>query len=223
MIAASCDSIHYRIRNSVLRTLAVLHTARISYSSATSRFKVRTEFSPTHPIEEITMSILMKRSALAGSLALAIAFGGAAAFISAPGFAYDETSTASINVDQQDVILKGYDAVAYFKEGAPVQGSKEFSASYEGSTYLFASAENRDAFKADPAHYAPQFGGFCAMGAALGKKLDVDPSQFKVVDGKLYLNVNADVFKKWETDIPGHIAQANANWPGIKDKAPNTL
>lgn len=169
------------------------------------------------------MSILMKRSVIAGSLAIAIALGGAAAFISAPGYAYDEASTASINVDQKGVILKGYDAVAYFNKGAPVQGSKDFSVSYEGSTYLFASAENRDAFKGDPARYTPQFGGFCAMGAALGKKLDVDPSQFKVVDGKLYLNVNADVFKKWASDIPGHITQANANWPGIKDKSPNTL
>lgn len=223
MIAVLGASAYYRIRNSVLRSQVVLQTARVTYSAATSRFMALTEFSPTHPIEEITMSILMKRSALAGSLAIAIALGGAAAFISAPAFAYDEASTASINVDQQGVILKGYDAVAYFNKGAPVQGSKQFSASYEGSTYLFASAENRDAFQANPTHYAPQFGGFCAMGAALGKKLDVDPSQFKVVDGKLYLNVNADVFKKWSTDIPGHNAQANANWPAIKDKSPNTL
>lgn len=61
------------------------------------------------------------------------------------------------------------------------------------------------------------------MGAALGKKLDVDPSQYKVVDGKLYLNVNADVFKKWSEDVPGNIAKANANWPAIQDKAANTL
>lgn len=169
------------------------------------------------------MSIRMKRSALAGSLAIAITLGGATAIISAPGFAYDEASTASINIDQQGIILQGYDAVAYFTKGAPVLGSEQFSARYEGSTYLFASAANRDAFRADPARYAPQFGGFCAMGAALGKKLDVDPSQFKVVDGKLYLNVNADVFKKWSADIPGNIAQANTNWPGIKDKSPNSL
>ena len=117
------------------------------------------------------MSILMKRSALAGSLALAIAFGGAAAFISAPGFAYDETSTASINVDQQDVILKGYDAVAYFTTGTPTAGSARFSAVHGGATYQFASAANLQAFQANPAKYVPQYGGFCAMGAALGKKL----------------------------------------------------
>ena len=71
--------------------------------------------------------------------------------------------------------------------------------------------------------YAPQYGGFCAMGAALGKKLDVDPTQFKVVDGKLYLNVNADVFKKWSEDVPGNIVAADANWPSIKDKTPASL
>ena len=62
-----------------------------------------------------------------------------------------------------------------------------------------------------------------SLGAALGKKLDVDPSQYKVVDGKLYLNVNADVFKKWSEDVPGNIAKADANWPSIQNKAANTL
>ena len=78
-------------------------------------------------------------------------------------------------------------------------------------------------FQSDPARYVPQFGGFCALGAALGKKLDVDPTQFKVVDNKLYLNVNADVFKKWSQDVPGNIASADANWHAIKDKAPSAL
>ena len=61
------------------------------------------------------------------------------------------------------------------------------------------------------------------MGAALGKKLDVDPTQFKVVDGKLYLNVNADVFKKWSENVEGNIAAADPNWPLIKDKTPSSL
>lgn len=137
-------------------------------------------------------------------------------------YAYDETSPAAINVDASHVILKGYDTVSYFK-GKPVMGSKEFAVEHEGATYYFASAENMKTFQADSATYAPQFGGFCAMGAALGKKLDVDPSQYKVVDGKLYLNVNADVFKKWSEDVSGNISKADANWPAIQNKAPNTL
>jgi len=121
------------------------------------------------------------------------------------------------------VILHGYDPVAYFTVGKPTQGSATFTAKHGGATYRFASEANLKAFQAKPEMYVPQFGGFCAMGAALGKKLDVDPAQFKIVDGKLYLNVNADVFKKWAENIASNIASANANWPAIKDKAPSSL
>lgn len=155
------------------------------------------------------------------SLAAALVFTGTL-MASQVSLAYDETSPASINVDASHVILKGYDTVSYF-QGKPIMGSKEFKVEHAGATYYFASAENMKTFQADSAHYAPQFGGFCAMGAALGKKLDVDPSQYKVVDGKLYLNVNADVFKKWSEDVSGNISKADANWPSIQNKAPNTL
>lgn len=158
----------------------------------------------------------------ASAIALALAFGGTAMIATTVSHAYDETSTAAINVDAGHVILKGYDSVSYF-QGAPVMGDKKYAVDHEGATYYFASEANMKAFQKDAAHYAPQFGGFCAMGTALGKKLDVDPHSYKVVDGKLYLNVNADVFKKWSEDVPGNIAKANANWPAIKDKAPNTL
>lgn len=154
--------------------------------------------------------------------ALAIAFAGAA-LLPSTVLAYDTASTSAINTEAGNVILHGYDPVAYFTAGKPVQGDAKFSATHGGAVYHFASQANLRAFQADPEAYVPQFGGFCAMGAALGKKLDVDPTQFKVVDGKLYLNVNADVFKKWSEDVPGNIAAADANWPLIKDKAPASL
>ncbi|MCZ8165652.1 YHS domain-containing (seleno)protein [Silanimonas sp.] len=162
------------------------------------------------------MNRFLKTSLLATALALG------AGFAAAPAFAYDEASPAAINVDA-GVILHGHDAVAYQTENRPVKGNAAFSATHEGATYHFVSAANRDAFLADPARYAPAYGGFCAMGAALEKKLDIDPTQFKVVDGRLYLNVNADVFTAWEKDIPTNIKNANQNWPGIKDTAPNAL
>lgn len=164
----------------------------------------------------------LKNTFNASAIALALAFGGAALITSASSYAYDETSTAAINVDADHVILKGYDSVSYF-QGKPVMGDKKYAVEHDGATYYFASAANMKAFQSDAAHFAPQFGGFCAMGTALGKKLDVDPNSYKVVDGKLYLNVNADVFKKWSADVPGNIAKANSNWPSIKDKTPNTL
>lgn len=163
----------------------------------------------------------IRSASLAAALSLAV-LGFGAVVVPSSALAYDEASTSSINVEDS-VILKGYDAVSYVKAGKAVAGSAKYSASFGGATYHFASAANLKSFKADPQRFVPQYGGFCAMGAALGKKLDVDPTQFKVVDGKLYLNVNADVFKKWSESIPANIAAANLNWPLIQDKAPSSL
>lgn len=127
------------------------------------------------------------------------------------------------NADANDVALHGHDPVSYFKAGAPARGKADMTVVHEGVIYRFASAANRDAFRQDPERYAPQFGGFCAMGTAMGLKLDVDPQAWRVVDGKLYLNLNKDVQKKWLSDVPGHLSQANAKWPEIKDKDPKSL
>lgn len=155
--------------------------------------------------------------------ALTVSLGGTALLASSDAQAYDQSSPSAINVEAGNVILHGYDPVAYFSAGKPTPGDAKFSVEHAGATYRFANAENLKAFQANPDRYVPQYGGFCAMGAALGKKLDVDPTQFRVVDGKLYLNVNADVFKKWSEDVPGNVAKADANWPSIKDSAPSAL
>lgn len=123
-----------------------------------------------------------------------------------------------INADAEGIMLHGYDPVAYFATGQPTKGTPQYTAAHMDGRYLFTSAANRDAFLKDPDKYAPQYGGYCAMGAALGRKLDGDPNQWKIVDGKLYLNVNADAAKAWNRDVPGNIAKASANWPTIKDK-----
>jgi YHS domain-containing protein len=115
--------------------------------------------------------------------------------------------------EKDGLALRGYDAVAYFREAKPVKGSAEHRAEYRGSTFLFASRENRDAFAAEPAKYAPQYGGFCAYGVASGYKAATDPAAFTVVDGKLYLNYNRDVQQRWSRDISGHVAKADRNWP----------
>lgn len=137
--------------------------------------------------------------------------------------AYDETSTSAINIDSEGVALRGYDPVAYFTDGRPTKGSEQFQATYDGGRYLFSSAANRGAFLKQPEKFAPAFGGFCAMGAVFGKKLDGDPNFWRIVDGKLYLNVGDHAAKRWVEDVPGNIAKANENWPAIKDKKPNGL
>jgi YHS domain-containing protein len=140
-----------------------------------------------------------------------------------PAFAYDVTSTAAINVDANGVILRGMDPTSYATGAAPVAGNTDFNAEAGGATYLFASAEARDSFAAAPATYEPAFGGFCAVGAALGKKLDGDPAIFRTLDGKLYLFVSEDAVAMWDKDPAGTLAKANANWPNISDKTPASL
>ena len=112
--------------------------------------------------------------------------------------------------------IRGYDPVAYFTEGKPVKGKPLFTHDYDGATWQFASEANRDAFAADPARYAPQYGGYCAWAVSQGYTASIDPDAWKIVDGKLYLNYSRSVQRRWERDIPGHIAKADSNWPSVK-------
>lgn len=127
-------------------------------------------------------------------------------------------SAQSVNLDKAKVGLYGYDAVAYQTESAARKGSPEYSATHDGGTYYFATAANRDAFVANPDKYLPAYGGYCAYGVSRGHKVKVDPEAYRVVDGKLYLNYDKGVQKQWLQDIPGNIAKAETNWPGLKDK-----
>lgn len=115
--------------------------------------------------------------------------------------------------------VHGYDVVAYFSEGKPVPGEDAFTAQHGGVSYRFANAANRDAFAASPEKYAPQYGGFCAFGTAMGRKFDGDPTAWAIVDGKLYLNLNKDVQAKWKENVPGFIKGAENNWPLIRSVA----
>lgn len=112
---------------------------------------------------------------------------------------------------------KGYDVVAYFEDGEAREGSADYTHEWRGATWRFASAAHRDAFAADPERYAPQYGGYCAYAVSKGKTADVDPQAWKIVDGKLYLNLSPKVQKLWEKDVPGHIAAADANWPEVAE------
>jgi YHS domain-containing protein len=135
----------------------------------------------------------------------------------------DVNTTHGLTLAGPGLALRGYDPVAYFTAGKPVIGTATYTATYNGAAYQFATEAHLQAFKANPAQYVPQYGGFCAFGVAVGAKFDGDPELWRVEDGKLYLNLNPDIQEQWEKDIPGHIAKANTNWPAIKDKAPADL
>lgn len=157
------------------------------------------------------------------ALAFAIAAGSTLAILPSTSFAFDEHSFAPINVDKQGIGIQGHDPVAYFTVGQPTMGKTEFQAAHDGVVYRFASAANRDAFVANPAKYAPQFGGFCAMGTRMGKKFDSDPAAWHIADGKLFLNLNKDVQKRWLEDVSGNNKIAYENWPTIATKPPKAL
>ena len=117
--------------------------------------------------------------------------------------------------------IEGYDPVAYFEEGKPVEGDSDYTHDWMGATWYFASAANRHLFAADPEKYAPQYGGYCAWAVANGYTADVDPQAWAVVDDRLYLNYSLDVQKQWQQDVPGNITKADGNWPGIRTELAN--
>jgi YHS domain-containing protein len=116
---------------------------------------------------------------------------------------------------ENGIAVRGTDVVAYFRDGRPVAGSPELTHAWQGVTWRFASAANRDAFAADPERYAPAYGGFCAWAVAQGYTAPVDPRAWRIVEGRLYLNYDRSVQRTWERDIPGNIAKANSNWPAL--------
>lgn len=114
-----------------------------------------------------------------------------------------------------NVAVEGFDPVAYFKLAEPTKGSKDFSTDYMGAEFRFSSQANLETFLASPETYAPQYGGYCAWAVSQGYTAKGDAHNWKIVDGKLYLNYNRSVQQKWEKDIDGFVEAANENWPKI--------
>lgn len=156
------------------------------------------------------MKTFIRRGLIAAAFAATLATNALAA-----GFDVNATTTG--------LALRGVDPVSYFAAGHPVDGKTDITSVYNGATYRFASEENKKTFDADPAKYAPQYGGFCAYGLSLGLKFDGDPNLWKIVDGKLYLNLNEQVVKLWNEDIPTKIHDADGHWTNVKDASPADL
>lgn len=114
------------------------------------------------------------------------------------------------------VAIKGYDTVAFFNDSDAVKGQKAFQSKWNGAIWRFQSEANLKAFEANPEKYAPQYGGYCAWAMADGKKAPVDPNQWDITDGKLYLNYDPGIKAKWLEDKAGFIRRADAKWPSIK-------
>jgi len=118
----------------------------------------------------------------------------------------------------EDGAIRGYDPVAYFTDSKPIKGSPEYKLVWNEATWFFSSAKNLELFKADPEKYAPQFGGFCSYGVSRNYKVKTEPDAWSIVDGKLYLNYNTEVQKKWLTDQETYITKARENWLTLENK-----
>ena len=128
--------------------------------------------------------------------------------VAAPAFAEDPVYTSRWS----NVAVQGYDPVAYFTIGAPTEGSKNFSTTYMGAEFRFVSQENLDLFLANPTAYAPQYGGYCAWAIADGDYAKGNAKNWAIVDGKLYLNYNKSIQKKWDKDRAGFITAGDQQW-----------
>jgi len=119
---------------------------------------------------------------------------------------------------RDDVAILGYDPVAYFTAGKPVKGSDEFTWEWMGAKWKFSSRAHLETFRAEPARYAPQYGGYCAYGVSRGYLVKIEPEQFSIIDGKLYLNYDASVQAEWRKDPAGYIRSADAKFLGLLSK-----
>lgn len=140
-------------------------------------------------------------------------------------FAFLQTSTKTLAADTQfhTVGVHGYDLVAYQTGEKAVPGSGRYASVYEGVTYLFSSEANKKTFEENPQKYLPAYGGYCAYGVSIGKKFDGNPLNWKLINGKLYLNLDSEIAQLWEKDLSANIEKANSTWPKIQDKLPSQL
>lgn len=109
--------------------------------------------------------------------------------------------------------------VAYVTQGRAVEGTREFAHEWRDATWRFSSAEHRDRFAANPEQQAPQYGSYCAYAVSQGVTAGIDPAAWTIHQGKLYLNLNLAIQQRWEKDIPGFVAAADANWPRLSGVA----
>jgi YHS domain-containing protein len=120
-----------------------------------------------------------------------------------------------LNTSWTGSAIKGYDPVAYFTDNKAIEGKSDFQSQLNGATYYFASKEHKGLFDANPEKYLPQFGGYCAYGVSIDKTVNIDPTAFQIIDGKLYLQYSKDILNKFNQDPSGNLQKAQANWPNL--------
>ena len=159
-------------------------------------------------------AFLTSRRALLGYLAVGLVMASAVGILVYP----TSRKFSAYNIDADQIAIHGYDPVAYFTEGQPMEGKSEFEYAWQDARWHFASAGNRDLFKANPVRYSPQYGGYCALGISAGEYADIDPNAWSIVDGKLYLNKIKEYTEAWDKAPEAYLKTANYNWTNNRDR-----
>ncbi|MEM7619542.1 MAG: YHS domain-containing (seleno)protein [Pseudomonadota bacterium] len=124
-------------------------------------------------------------------------------------------------VDKTGYAVSGYDVVSYYSikqsaigqlQRSPLPGKKSITVKFNNATWAFATEQNRDLFLKNPTKYVPAYDGHCAYGNAQGYKVPANPKLWRIVDGRLYLNIRRSVFNRWHRDISGYINKGDNNW-----------
>jgi YHS domain-containing protein len=143
------------------------------------------------------------------TLVAALSLAGAAFADHAPG------SKVLVLKNKDGAAILGYDAVAYFTDNKPVKGNPKISSEYDGAKYYFASTDHKALFDANPAKYAPAYGGYCGYAASIDRLSPISPEWFQIIDGRLVLQHNKKATDKFNADVQGNLVKADQNWPGL--------
>lgn len=163
----------------------------------------------------------MKPHAIASLLLLAALAGGCAGPGRCVGGGAESTPAGAkvlTNINNDGLVIEGYDPVAYFTDMKPVRGEPAFRSTYDGGVYQFTSAGHKAMFDAEPEKYAPRFGGYCAYAASIDTVSPVDPAYWEIVDNRLILQHNKKAWDAWHKDAAGNLVKADKNWPGLVDR-----
>lgn len=108
--------------------------------------------------------------------------------------------------------IKGFDPVSYHTDGKAKRGDSKHQTEHEGVVYRFAEADNKRAFEEEPDRYLPAYGGYCAYAMSNGDIVDINPRNWRVIDGRLYLNANIFAQGLFAIDTNEKISEADEHW-----------
>jgi len=133
------------------------------------------------------------------------------------GFSWGQPE-GDINLNGSQYAYEGYDPVSYFQD-TPLKGDPKWQINYEGALILFASKANKETFEKDPEKYLPQYGGYCAWAMQKGDKVKVDPQEYVIHQGRLFLNYSPSINRRFKGNLEDNIAKADQQWEGLTSSA----